>query len=1045
MNETQTQNRPLPALHLQLMTKNLASSYWDQFWKGLIDLGDEVDEIITGKIFILDTGSTDGTLEKVQELPEKIRDKVVGAVYEWNDDFAYMRNLVHSAMVENHPNDAIIWLDSDDEVTAASWRMFNKYFMDCWEKFPEVAASYAVEHPEDEPLSRIELHIPYNYATDENGNVLIRQHRERIVWPMKDWEWRGQLHELLFRKTEFKALSTTFEEAVHGVGVVTHKQKKDARDSRRNWRIALTKWVASGNMQWRELMYSLSESRIHNIEAGLAIAGVTGMLAAKQYETRLNRFGFYDARPEEQPKSLVIHVAAAADCAVETGSLVLAYVEFMAKEAAEAGKSVDRSVCDLVEEVMGVLDVAQELEQHYKKDVMVRPDFMLIREQLRLQAMELFPERMGKEDGEILESNLRSIYNFVPIYNAGCLRSDFVMGGLPRALVTKHRLLIGDVQGAFREHVEAIGCHVPCHQVYHNDLRLRKLIEILNPVIVKLPDDAEEDFLRNDAREIVDKLQKIERFRDRPVWLATNPRALEYALDKSSAITIVTKDFSEDREALQAFMTGWVASNYTLMRWKVFNRQRKELFFCNVFKEKADVDGIGDWGTVLALYEEKVDSARLKFTPRISPGVPPIEGDLVKTPSLSRALCGIPLPRYEERQAAILSPSSLEEWDGHTVWNKGIGGSESCAAFLAESLARYMPVTVFCATPNSRRSVVHRVVGGMSLQGSVNVEYLPTSMFLECSSKFDTIIYSRLWPDRRLARKQIVWLHDMPANMPPSIKADCIDAVVLLSEFHKEEFVKLFPSLASKVHIVSHGVEISNVFRRGRSDLLRKPSLDAQDNLRMLFTPQPERGLDEFCKLVLMARSKFEDESLGRLKRKVEAACIYGSKNFSVSLQRSYEAELKIWQWNNSCDLIAGVKRLGKQRRSAVAYLLHAADVVAYPTSGFKETFCLSALEAVDCGTPVIASEQAGAAAEILRKHAHPDYYRILKSAGPTEDREEWSEALDWANDLRIVVRADKARSTLRNALQVPGKEDARPTWEEAVFADGGWVSIING
>lgn len=1042
--EPAVDSRPLPKLHLQLMTKNLASTYWEQFWRGLIDLGDEIDTVITGSIFVLDTGSTDNTLAMLSQLPPKLRDRIFVTQHEWEDDFAFMRNLVHNAMVEQCGDDAVIWLDSDDVVSVKTWQAVRDSFTSAWEKLPE-----ALEANPDVDCNRIEIMLPYNYSYDTNGNVTVRQHRERVMWPIKDFTWKGTLHELLLRvDPDVKVCSTRIEGNSVDAAAVEHRQKPEVRESRRNWRIALSAWLSTDTSSWRELMYSMAEAELHNLEAAIAIAGITGMLSAKGYRTRLTRFGFFSAPFKELPQTISQHAMAATDCAIQASNIVIKNAEFLAREAAESGKAVPQSVRKMLLDIVEVLELAAHLES-MAVDAPVRADFELKVGEVLNMVIELFGDDEQRTIGKNLLERMYTLYDFVPAYATGSIRSDFVLGGLPRAIVTRYHLTVGELDAAFREHIESLRSPIPCQQVYYNDQRLRFFISKLRPRIVMLPKMSNEDALAKTAeiKQVLDCY--LSELRTRPVWVIDHcaSRGLEYAFTSEDAYVCAFADGllareKQSREKLLELFDVWDPAVANM----VFIQERRESvgFSVNVVPRERILwlmhpchHGISrSFDAPEFSFAEKwrgvLFDAEFCASKYMNRRMCQLEQDPNNTDTRKHAMFA-----FCDPSVAIMAPASLEPWDADTVWKTGIGGSESCAAFLGMELCRHVKrLTVFAHTPNEARSAYRAFDGGGP------AEFMPVEMFPHLANSYDVIIYSRIWPEKRLAKCQIVWLHDMPGNMPASYNSRSIDYVVVLSEFHKAEFCAKFPELASRTVVISHGVGMRpldyglNQFEGG---------------FRMLFTPQPERGLDEFCLLTQLARMEIGNRDKEEEGWKLQSACIYGTYNYTASFKGSYEGELRIWQWANACER-AGVQRLGRRSRGEVAHLLRMADVMAYPSSGFKETFCLSVLEAAAMGTPVLVSEHAGAASEVLRKHAPTRLFRVLKSAGPSEDRNEWVDALMEIYEQRKEIRRQKAAVEVaqRNAKAVADSgylhaenSSAPLSWRQVCYQNGGWFDLM--
>lgn len=121
---------------------------------------------VADEIIIVDTGSTDGTVD----VAEKYTDKVYN--FEWCDDFSAARNFSFSKAT----CDFVIWLDADDVVTFENA-----------EKLIELKRSFSKK--DDVFMLR------YECAFDEDGRATYYFYRERIFRRASNPKWKGRVHE----------------------------------------------------------------------------------------------------------------------------------------------------------------------------------------------------------------------------------------------------------------------------------------------------------------------------------------------------------------------------------------------------------------------------------------------------------------------------------------------------------------------------------------------------------------------------------------------------------------------------------------------------------------------------------------------------------------------------------------------------------------------------------------------------------------------------------------------------------------------------------
>ena len=143
----------------------------ERFLHNFIDC---VDEMI-----IVDTGSTDGTLEfliNFVRTNKKYGQKMRIAKTKWNNNFAEARNTAFSLAA----GDYVMWLDCDDIINDET-RNFLRFFH-----------HYADEHPD---VTCFEM--KYLLGRDAEGMETWSMNRERIVKNFMTYTWVGNIHEYL--------------------------------------------------------------------------------------------------------------------------------------------------------------------------------------------------------------------------------------------------------------------------------------------------------------------------------------------------------------------------------------------------------------------------------------------------------------------------------------------------------------------------------------------------------------------------------------------------------------------------------------------------------------------------------------------------------------------------------------------------------------------------------------------------------------------------------------------------------------------------------
>jgi glycosyltransferase involved in cell wall biosynthesis len=212
---------------------------------------DEIDQIenclrsirpYVEEICIVDTGSTDGTLEVVKKYADKW-ESYSGC----NDsdgriaDFADARNRSFSLASKNW----VLWVDGDDEVKNA-------------EALEGIIKKY-------DDLSRNKLVVamfPYEYSHDHHGNVNCYLYRERLISNKRSMRWVGQVHEVMIPDHEVGSEFIKLDDVI-----IVHRRddKKKKPSTDRNLRILKDMYSKSGDSDVRTLHYlALEHGYVNN-------------------------------------------------------------------------------------------------------------------------------------------------------------------------------------------------------------------------------------------------------------------------------------------------------------------------------------------------------------------------------------------------------------------------------------------------------------------------------------------------------------------------------------------------------------------------------------------------------------------------------------------------------------------------------------------------------------------------------------------------------------------------------------------------------------
>lgn len=250
-------------------------------------------------------------------------------------------------------------------------------------------------------------------------------------------------------------------------------------------------------------------------------------------------------------------------------------------------------------------------------------------------------------------------------------------------------------------------------------------------------------------------------------------------------------------------------------------------------------------------------------------------------------------------------------WNGHTIYESSLGGSESAVAFLARELSRQKhQVFVLTHGPST-------VVDGVTYVSNDQRESLGMA-------EWDVVVSSR-WPQALQldwkTKGRMIWLHDMPVDNL-AVRAD---RIVCISQFQLKQ------------HRFSEDAQVA-VIGDGVDETFFEVSQERNEN-RLIWTSNPDRGLPIAAHVFQEIRKRWPALELHVFGR----ASTYGwsEQDEFIYLPREQDRE--------------NVFLHDSLPRHLLARELAKSWAMFYPTI-WPETFCMAALEAQATGTPVIAS-----------------------------------------------------------------------------------------
>jgi 2-polyprenyl-3-methyl-5-hydroxy-6-metoxy-1,4-benzoquinol methylase/glycosyltransferase involved in cell wall biosynthesis len=304
-------------------------------------------------------------------------------------------------------------------------------------------------------------------------------------------------------------------------------------------------------------------------------------------------------------------------------------------------------------------------------------------------------------------------------------------------------------------------------------------------------------------------------------------------------------------------------------------------------------------------------------------------------------------------------------FDGDTIATKSLGGSESAAYYLAVELAkRGHRVSCFTNIANEF-SQSHGVTWCSA--GKVAAETPMGERFEHYATHtpMDVLIVQRhpAGFHRRWNAKVCIWqLHDLALyrSSPHMLHGMWqVDAVTCVSQWHADQVKEVWGLPDSVLRVVPNGVDPALyadtdqkpciAIRGDKTDLLQhlqtgavvQVVLPAKKYL-LLYQSRPERGLEHLVR---------PGGIMDRVRALPVHLVVCGYDNTTSAMASHYEKLMA------QAAELPNVSIIGALTKPQLAELQRKCDLLIYPTNGFKEVSCITAIEAMHAGLPMLTCE----------------------------------------------------------------------------------------
>lgn len=294
-------------------------------------------------------------------------------------------------------------------------------------------------------------------------------------------------------------------------------------------------------------------------------------------------------------------------------------------------------------------------------------------------------------------------------------------------------------------------------------------------------------------------------------------------------------------------------------------------------------------------------------------------------------------------------------FDGNTINEKSLGGSETAAYYLAKELAsKGHQVSMF--TNSTNEGVFDGVKYVYAGQPTQQTPLGDRFHYYAENTPHDVLIIQRhpnAFNHKWASGINLWWVHDLAivrhADMANSQLWN-IDGILTVSKFHKKQICETYGINPDIVYPIQNGVDLS--LFEGEFNLepfLRKAKFtDKIPLVKLLYTSRPERGLEHLISPGgIMDRLREIDDKYHLY------VCAYN--NVTPQMESYYN------YLNQRCEELPNVTNLGYLTKRELADVMRQCDALVYPTPGptqpdFEEVSCITAMECMAAGLPFIST-----------------------------------------------------------------------------------------
>lgn len=297
-----------------------------------------------------------------------------------------------------------------------------------------------------------------------------------------------------------------------------------------------------------------------------------------------------------------------------------------------------------------------------------------------------------------------------------------------------------------------------------------------------------------------------------------------------------------------------------------------------------------------------------------------------------------------KRKLQILIHSLGMPFDGETILHQSLGGSETAAYYQAKGLAALgHDVTVWTGGESGRfDGVTYTNVGPLSAEYPLGEQFERWAQV----TPHDVLIIQRhaLAFHKKFAAKICIWqLHDLALHRSTGAIYQGLwqtNAITVVSDWHKRQVMEVWGVKESAIHVVPNGVDL-NLYRNEKPIEEDTANGIPDNKFLLLYQSRPERGIENLVR---------EGGIMHQLMDEDVHLLVCGYANTQPAMAAAYDA------WDQMASNLPNVSDLGALTKQQLAQVQKRVDLMVYPST-FEEVSCISAMEAMAAGLPMLCSD----------------------------------------------------------------------------------------